>query len=205
MIDRAIVTRIAGSRKGRRIWVDYLGEAVPCVLGGATARMVPGDQVRIERLADATYAVVGVLPRRSVVRLAERGPSLAANVEQVVVVHEARRPPRRPGGTWSRPMYRPGRTRIVVVFSKCDLEDEASLLSGAAPLVEEGAEVVLTSAISGRGIAELRGKLEGRVSAFVGDAGAGRTSLLEALYPGYGLVEAASELRALPGGGYLAL
>lgn len=205
LIDRAIVTRISGSPKGRQVWVDYLGEAVPCTVRGAAAGVVPGDEVRIERLADATYAVIGVLPRRGVVRLGERGAPVAANVEQVVVVREVRRSPVWRGDARSRSERGLGRTRTLVVLNKCDLADEAMLLSRAAPLVEEGAEVVLTSAVSGRGIAELRKKLEGRVSAFVGDAGAGKTTLLEALYPGYGIREAASELRPLPGGGYLAL
>jgi ribosome biogenesis GTPase len=74
-----------------------------------------------------------------------------------------------------------------------------------AGLVERGAKVVLTSATSGQGLPELRSRLEGRVSALVGVAAAGKTSLIQALYPGYDLRESTAELHPLPGGGDLAV
>ena len=45
----------------------------------------------------------------------------------------------------------------------------------------------LTSAATGEGLEELRQVLQGRVSAFLGKSGVGKTSLLNALQPGLGL------------------
>lgn len=47
--------------------------------------------------------------------------------------------------------------------------------------------VLYTSAESGEGLDELRGVLQGRVSALVGPSGAGKTSLLNEMQPGLGL------------------
>ncbi len=105
-----------------------------------------------------------------------------------------------------RPLRPAGsRPEIVLVINKCDLEDERPTGWRVAGLVERGADVVLTSATSGQGLPELRSRLEGRVSALVGVAGAGKTSLIQALYPGYDLRESTAELHPLPGGGYLAV
>jgi ribosome biogenesis GTPase len=45
----------------------------------------------------------------------------------------------------------------------------------------------LTSAKNGRGLGELHAALQGRVSALSGPSGVGKSSLLNALYPGLGL------------------
>lgn len=197
LIGVAVVTRAQGSR----IWVDYLGEAVPCL--GRGIRVLPGDEVEMKRRPDTTYAIVGFRPRRGeVVRLGTNGRRrvVVANLDQVVVIAAA-------GSSLKRPLRRPAGSRpeIVLVINKCDLEDERSTGSRVAGLVERGAEVVLTSATSGQGLPELRSRLEGRVSALVGVAGAGKSSLIQALYPGYDLRESTGELYPLPGGGYLAV
>jgi ribosome biogenesis GTPase len=53
----------------------------------------------------------------------------------------------------------------------------------------------MTSAATGAGVAELRERLAGRVSAFVGPSGVGKSSLLNAIQPGLALrVSAVSEM-----------
>jgi putative ribosome biogenesis GTPase RsgA len=198
----AVVTR----NEGKRIWVDYLGEAVPCLVRRDfpdRVKLVPGDEVEIERLPDASYAVVAALPRRGgLVRLAagRRDQIMVANVDQVIVILDAGR-----DIAADRRRVSSTRAKVLLAVNKCDLEDEASARSRVAPLVEDGADVVMTSALTGRGLGDLRSRLQGHVSAVVGVSGAGKTSLLQALYPGYRFREKASELYPLPGGGYLAV
>lgn len=50
-----------------------------------------------------------------------------------------------------------------------------------------GYPVLFTSALTGEGLEDLRAALRGRVSAFLGKSGVGKTSLLNALQPGLGL------------------
>jgi ribosome biogenesis GTPase len=50
-----------------------------------------------------------------------------------------------------------------------------------------GYRVILTSAVSGLGIAELKAALQGRISVLWGKSGVGKTTLLNAIEPGLGL------------------
>ena len=92
----AVVTR----NEGNLIWVDYLGEAVPCRVRPALQgrrRPVPGDEVLVQRQSDGAYTVTAVLPRRNgLLRLAtgrgKRKP--VANVDQLVVILDAGRDPK---------------------------------------------------------------------------------------------------------------
>ena len=70
---------------------------------------------------------------------------------------------------------------LVICVNKTDLDpgDELyNIFSGA------GFPVVRTSAVTGEGIDELRGLLQGKVSAFSGNSGVGKSSILNALLPG---------------------
>lgn len=106
----------------------------------------------------------------------------------------------------------------VIVANKVDLvgQEQAEALFGFyRPL---GYPVIYTCAKDGRGVAELRARLTGRVSALAGPSGVGKSSLLNAVQPGLGLavreVSAAvskgrhtttvRELFPLEGGGYVA-
>lgn len=182
------------------VWVDLYGEDVPCrVLRHGLPRgrrPAAGDEVVVERRIDGRYYVTGICEPREV---------------QLVVVVEAPRLCRRLD--FAPRAASAGRaTETLVVVNKCDLADEPSVRSAVASLVEAGTHVVLTSTADGRGVEELRSRLAGRVSVLTGWPRAGKTSLVEALYPGYRL--AATESRdsrssvrysPLPGGGYLAL
>ncbi|MBC7813504.1 MAG: ribosome small subunit-dependent GTPase A, partial [Burkholderiales bacterium] len=81
-----------------------------------------------------------------------------------------------------------------------------------------GYSVLYTSALAKVGVDELRQQLQGKISAFTGPSGVGKTSLLNAVQPGLGrAVKSVSEARKegihttrdsalikLEGGGYLA-
>jgi len=56
-----------------------------------------------------------------------------------------------------------------------------------APYEKAGYTVLYTSVFTGEGLEELGRLLEGKQSVFVGPSGVGKSSLLNALYPGLGL------------------
>ena len=106
----------------------------------------------------------------------------------------------------------------VVVLTKADLCDEPDAARAAVEAVAPGAEVLVTRALEGGGVAALRERLSGRRTAvLIGPSGAGKSTLVNALLgeerqatravrvsDGRGRhVTVARELIALPGGGVL--
>jgi len=133
-------------------------------------------------------AVVGLLPRSSLLRRREPGrpveQPLVANVDMVLVVCGLDRP------------VRPGRIRRaiatawdanatpVVVLSKTDLvADPAELDASAATAAEAGPgiDIVRTSTRTGEGMDELRQLAVDRTIVLLGESGAGKSSLTNAL------------------------
>jgi ribosome biogenesis GTPase len=68
-----------------------------------------------------------------------------------------------------------------------DLVEHRGLYEEIEVYRRAGYRVILTSAVTGLGLVELRAILHGRLSVFVGQSGVGKTSLLNALQPGLGL------------------
>lgn len=72
----------------------------------------------------------------------------------------------------------------VIVFNKNDLEDVSrwcEIYKGA------GFKTIACSAVTGEGTDEIRKELKGCVSAFTGNSGAGKSSILNMLFPRLGL------------------
>lgn len=161
---------------------------------GSVVKLAVGDQVVLQHdTIGMGWSISEVLPRRS--RLARRTPGrahgervIAANIDQVVVVFALRKPEphvamldrfliiAEANGLASR-----------VVVNKVDLadEDEARALFGAYEKI--GYPVHITSCRTGVGLDALGQQLRGRTSAVTGPSGVGKSSLLNALYPGLGL------------------
>lgn len=190
----------------------------------ATAPVAIGDNVLIRPL-DEEYALVDeVLPRRTeLVRGAAGGGRLkqvlAANLDQLVAVF-AYRQPAPSAARLDRLLLiaeQAGITPLVVV-NKADLADDPRAAAAVFALYRRlGYSVLATSAITGQGLAELRARLTGRISALVGASGVGKSSLLNALQPGLRLragevsktgkgrhTTTAADLLPLDGGGYIA-
>jgi ribosome biogenesis GTPase len=147
-----------------------------------------GDWVLVTAVAEP--AVAHVLPRRTeLVRHATskktQAQTLAANIDEVFIIVAADqslslgRIERFLAIVWES-----GATPVVVL-TKSDLlapEADGPLLTatmGAAP----GAEVCLVSAVTGDGIGELAGRLgPGRTAVLIGSSGAGKSSLLNAIF-----------------------
>lgn len=152
-----------------------------------------GDHVRIQILNTTTGVIEEIAPRsRALVRMAPgaRGPYrqvMLANPDQAVFVFACAHP---------APHLRMlDRFLIVaeqqcvpalIVANKIDLAvgDILDKFNVYAPL---GYPVVFTSARTGEGVAELRDRLAGKLSALAGPSGVGKSSLLNAVQPGLGL------------------
>lgn len=189
-------------------------------------KLAVGDEVRLapdERGGEA-LAIVEIRPRRS--QLARRQPGgrhgervVVANVDQVVVVFAAARPDPHPRMLDRFLVIAEGNSlpsRIVV--NKVDLADDAAVRARFAHYERAGYPLHLTSVSERRGLAPLGDALAGRISVLTGPSGVGKSSLLNALFPGLGLrvgeisesvnkgrhTTVGASLHPLPNGGFVA-
>jgi ribosome biogenesis GTPase len=193
--------------------------------GTEAVKLAVGDRVTIARDArDAAWAITDIAPRRSV--LARREPSgrvgeriVVANLDQVVVVFAAANPePHERMLDRFLVIAEANDLAARIVINKAELVGEERVRERFADYVAAGYPLHLTSAKSGRGLDELHEALDGKVSALTGPSGVGKSSLMNAMYPGLDLrVGEISEsvnkgrhttvgavLHPLPGGGYVA-
>lgn len=162
-------------------------------LKGYYNSLAPGDVVRVE--PDALNAeqgsIQGMEERRNFFwRWNEKGKSIqaiAANLDLVVCVASPRLPPFRP-----RFVDRVAVTAelenlpLVILVNKADLGTDEDTDERLEDYGRIGYEVRLCSARTGQGLDELRERIRGLTSAFVGQSGAGKSSILNALQPGLG-------------------
>lgn len=73
---------------------------------------------------------------------------------------------------------------VLLCINKTDLDPAEEL---TRIYTHAGFQVLHTSAVTGAGIEELRRMISGRVSAFTGNSGVGKSSLLNSLQPGFAL------------------
>ena len=170
------------------------GETYPASLRGRLKqgeheKLAVGDDVILEREArEDAWTIVEILPRRS--KLARRAPGggpgervVAANIDQVVVVFAIAEPEPHVRMLDRFLVIAEGNelpSRIVV--NKVELSPKATVLFGEYEKI--GYPVHYTSVKRGDGLPELRDALRGRVSALTGPSGVGKSSLLNAMFPG---------------------
>lgn len=157
-------------------------------------KLAVGDEVELEGGEQGeALAIATIHPRRS--KLARRVPGagygervVVANVDQVVVVFALVKPTPHPR-MLDRFLVIAEANELAarVVINKVDLADEASAEALFGDYVRAGYPLHLTSTKDGRGLPALHDALQGRVSALSGPSGVGKSSLLNALYPGLGL------------------
>ena len=160
-----------------------------------------GDVVRFVDAHDGSGLIVEVLPRRN--RLARRDPApgthkfeqiIVANVDYIIPVFAAASPTPK-WGLLDRYLASAESLELsaLIVITKLDLVrgPNGALDKEMGMAMDEdrriGYPIILTSSVTGEGLAELRQTLQGRISAFVGKSGVGKTALLNALEPGLGL------------------
>lgn len=147
------------------------------------AQVVPGDRVRV----DGAGRVDGQVPRRTVLRrnAGVKGEQiLAANLDQVVVVVGPALLLRE--GFLGRALCGALAEGLdpVLVFNKADLDEDGEMRERASVYGATGFRVLVTSAKSREGLDALRATLVGRTSALLGQSGVGKSSLVNAMFPG---------------------
>lgn len=156
-------------------------------------KLAVGDAVRVEPGTHGDWSIAEILPRRS--KLARRAPSgahgervLAANIDQVIVMFAAVKPEPHP-----RMLDRflviaeandlPAR----IVINKVELADRAATEAMFDPYGRAGYDVHYVSVKSRVGLEPLHDAFAGRISVLTGPSGVGKSSLLNATFPGANL------------------
>ncbi|QDT68089.1 Putative ribosome biogenesis GTPase RsgA [Planctomycetes bacterium MalM25] len=131
-----------------------------------------------------------VEPRHGVLSRTSRGRQhlIATNVDQIVVVASAAEPRLKPNLV-DRYLVTAEKTglRPIVCINKVDLIEPADLVPIVGVWSQLGYEVLPVSADTGFGVETLREKLHGKETAFTGQSGVGKSSLLNAIEPGLAL------------------
>ena len=154
-----------------------------------------GDWVRVTALDAKTGMIDEIEPRQRIFsRLApnphgEYQQVLIANPDQVIMVFACADPAPRLG-MLDRFLVIAERQSIpaMVVANKADLVEAGSAAAYFDRYPPLGYPVLYTSARTGQGLEELRDWLAGKITLLTGPSGVGKSSLLNAVQPGLGLL-----------------
>lgn len=144
----------------------------------------PGRDVVREGVIEAVEPRSGSLCRL----VGKRVQTIAANVDQAIIVSSAALPEPRTGlidRYIVAALY--GRITPVICMNKIDLDDDGFAASLLPRYVELGYPTLTTSTVTGEGIEDLKALLRGKSSVFTGQSGVGKSALLNAVQPGLDL------------------
>lgn len=139
-----------------------------------------GDRVGFTPLEGNTGALDEILPRAN-----QFTRPAVANIDQLVIIVSQAIPVTDPYLVDRIIAIAAGRNcNCVVCVNKCDLNagDELYQIYTSA-----GFPTVRVSAQTGEGMEQLRALISGKISAFTGNSGVGKSSILNALHPGFSL------------------
>ena len=135
-----------------------------------------GDLVMLERIAEREGTIRRILPRRNrFIRPA------VANIDLMVMVAASVNPVTDPyliDRVWALAVYHD--CEFVLCLNKTDLDSAKRLFD---IYTAAGADVIRTSAETGEGVGELARRTAGKICAFAGNSGVGKSSLLNAIDP----------------------
>ena len=139
-----------------------------------------GDRVTYTQLEDGSGALDSILPRRN----AFRRPAVA-NIDALVIIASGAIPITDPfliDRVASLATYKG--CENIICFNKCDLDGADELFE---TYTRAGFRTFRVSAETGEGIDALSAAIAGRICAFTGNSGVGKSSILNALEPEFGL------------------
>jgi len=161
---------------------------------GYTNIVVVGDEVAVTENGNGRGVIERIMPRRNeIVRpdpfYAHLRQLVAANVDQLLIVAAWRKP-----NIWpeliDRYLITAERSSVAAVLcvNKIDLAGSGAEIEAAiAPYRALGLPVILTSALTGAGLDDLRQALREKITALAGLSGVGKSTLLNAIEPGLAL------------------
>lgn len=161
-------------------------------LHGEGSLPLVGDRVAFRVLGGDEGSIEKILPRRTVLsRQVGEGRRAkqhvyCANVEIVVIVCAAAAPPLRPA-LIDRLLVTARYEELtpIICLNKIDLDAGGEAARTLEVYGPAGYEVFPVSALTGEGLESLAVRLTDRISVFAGHSGVGKTSLLNALIPGF--------------------
>jgi ribosome biogenesis GTPase len=139
-----------------------------------------GDHAEVALSEDGKGILEDILPRRNAF---VRPP--IANLDQMVIIASAVIPVTDP--------FLIDRMTAIAAFNHCACViciNKSDLVRGCALYdiyTKAGYHTILTSAETGEGISELTEAIKGKISAFTGNSGVGKSSILNVLEPGFNL------------------
>ena len=183
MVQGVIIKALSGF-----YYVDTGAEVLTCRARGKFRKEglspLVGDRVTVRELGNGEGFVESILPRKN----AFERPAVA-NIDQLIMI-----------GANVNPITDPflidrvvaiaenAGCEPVVCLNKCDLDPAEHLYDIYRSI---GFRVLRTSAATGLGVDELRDALRGKTSAFTGNSGVGKSSLLNALDASFGIATGA--------------
>lgn len=181
-------TLIAGrivAAYGRRYLVETAQGLVSCVPRGKRSECACGDRVAIAATAPGEGVIEAVDPRSTLFFRAavHRTKLIAANATQVALITAAE--PSFSDELLSRALVAAENAglRSLLVLNKCDLVELArEARARLQPFVQAGYELIEVSALGDVGA--LKARLEGESTVLVGQSGMGKSTLINALFPG---------------------
>ena len=168
-------------------YVDCDGDLITCKVKGHMKQkrfsLCTGDRVSVELKPGGgpkEGMIVSVFPRRNFLQR----PTVA-NLDLLVLVQALKRPDFS-SLIMDKLLVLAGRAEIPVllVLTKADLAEEEQISAIRSVYEQAGYEIFVISAKTGRGIETLRERLAGKITAFGGPSGVGKSSSLNAIQPG---------------------
>lgn len=154
---------------------------------GLQNSVVAGDHVTIVPGEGDEGVIVRVLPRRNGISRTSRGKQqiIVANVDCVLIVASAAEPDLKPN-LIDRFLLSVEKAKLqpVIIINKIDLVSPASLMQLVGTWGQLGYPILQVSAETWQGMRFLREVLSGRDNVVVGQSGVGKSSLLNAAFPG---------------------
>ena len=165
-------------------YVDTGTEILTCRARGKFRREgispLVGDRVSVRELGDGEGFVEAILPRRN----AFIRPAVA-NIDQLVIIGSGAIPKTDPfliDRVASIAALK--QCDVIVLLNKCDLDNADQLYD---IYCAAGFPTLRVSAETGEGLDELKCLISGKLSAFTGNSGVGKSSILNALEPDFSL------------------